>query len=292
MKRNIISLIFAVYLVALFAGGCGSRGDNEVLARIDNKRTITVGDFNNRIKQLPERYQEVINQNKKAFLDELIVDAVLHKEALKQKVYENEEVKEMIGEATKKILIARLLKEEVGDKVTVTEEEVETYYGENREQFTAPELLRASHILVKTEKEAKGILAELANGRNFEDLAKARSIDSSAKNGGDIGSFTRQQLVPEFEEASFSLQVGEISGIVKTKFGYHIIKLTERKEPRVKELAEVHAAIEQSFKRHKGKQRFTEFVKDLKEKSKITINTDLLENISQEEESPKEKPEE
>ncbi|MBL7157352.1 MAG: peptidyl-prolyl cis-trans isomerase [Candidatus Omnitrophica bacterium] len=291
MKRSIITLMFTVYLVALFAGGCGGRGDNEVLARIDNKETITVGDFNNRIKRLPERYQEVINQNKKAFLDELIIDAILHKEALNQKLYENEEVKGMVGEATKKILIARLLKEEVGDKVTVTEEEIEAYYSKNNEQFTAPEMLRASHILVKTEKEAKDILAELANGRNFEDLAKARSMDSSAKIGGDIGSFTRQQLVPEFEEASFNLQVGEISGIVKTKFGYHIIKLTERKEPRVKELAEVRDAIEQSHKRQKGKQRFQEFVEDLKEKSKITVNTDLLESISTEE-APKEKPEE
>ena len=188
-------------------------------------------------------------------------------------------------------MIARLLKEQVGDKVTVNEEEIVTYYNENNEQFTAPETLRASHILVKTENEAKDILAELANGRNFEDLAKARSMDTSAKIGGDIGFFTRQQLVPEFEEASFKLQAGEISGIVKTKFGYHIIKLTERKEPHVKELTEVRDAIEQSYKRHKGKQRFTEFVEDLKEKSKITINTDLLETISQEE-APKEKPEE
>ena len=183
--------------------------------------------------------------------------------------------------AKKKIMIARLLQDEVGNKTSVSEEEIAEYYGGNQDQFTTPEVLRASHILVLKEDEAKNILVELSNGRNFEDLARSRSIDPSGKIGGDIGYFTRRQLVPEIEEVCFNMEPGEISGIVRTRFGYHIIKLTERKEPRVKDLSEVHDAIEQALARQKKKKLFTEFVSNLKEKSQITINRSLLDSISE-----------
>ena len=188
-------------------------------------------------------------------------------------------------EAKKKILIARLLKDEVEDKVKVSEEEIENYYNANKEDFTMPEVLRASHILVKTEKEAKDILSELSKNGNFEDLARSRSVDPTSKIGGDIGYFTRNQLVPEIEEVCYEMQVGEVSGVVKTRFGYHVIMLTERNEPRIKELPEVHDAIEQILARLKKRTFFNEYVTALKEKSQITINSNLLESMSEEKNS-------
>ena len=271
--------------------GCAGRGNEEVLARIDKTYTITVKDFNDRIEKLPKRYKDVINNNKPGFLDELVADVLLHNEALKRNFDKDAEVRKVIEEAKKKVLIARLLKDEVEDRATVEDAEIKEYYNANPEKFTMPESLRASHILVKTEGEAKDILAELSRGQNFEELARARSIDPTAKIGGDIGYFTRYQLVPEFEEVCFDMKVGEISDVVKTKFGYHIIKLTERKESHVKELPEVHDAVEQALKRIKKQMLFNEFVSRLKEKSQITINKDLLETISEESDSPEEKPE-
>lgn len=262
--------------------GCAGRNEKNVLARINNKYAITLAEFTERISKLPEQYQEVINKNKKAFLDEVIIDYLLYNEALRKKLYKDTDVKKVIKEAEKKILIAKLLQDEVEKKVTVNEKEIEDYYNANKEKLTMPEVLRASHILVKTEEEAKSILAELSNNRNFEDLARARSVDPTAKIGGDIGYFTRGQLVPEIEEVCFDMQVGEISDIVQTKFGYHIIKLTERQAPRLKELAEVRDAIEQALGRIKKKMLFNEFVDKLKEKSQITINNKLLETITNE----------
>jgi len=275
-------------MLLLMLSGCSGPSDKDVLARIDRKHTITLAGFTERISKLPKRYQDVINKNKKEFLDEVIIDTLLYNEAVRKKLDRDDDVKKVIREAEKKILIARLLNDEVEEKIIVNEKDISAYYNANKEKFATPEALRASHILVKTEEEAGDILVELSNNRNFEDLARGRSMDPTSKIGGDIGYFTRHQLVPEIEEVCFNMQVGEISGIVKTKFGYHIIKLTERAPPRVKELAEVRDAIEETLKRLKKKVLFNEFVTALKEKAQITVNNNLLETISRE---PEQKPE-
>ncbi|MBN1645192.1 peptidylprolyl isomerase [Candidatus Woesearchaeota archaeon] len=89
--------------------------------------------------------------------------------------------------------------------------------------------IHAKHILVKTEQEAFGILYDLKQGMDFDDIAKARSICPSGKKGGDLGWFGRNQMVKEFETAAFNLKPGELSKPVKTQFGYHIIKVLEIK---------------------------------------------------------------
>ncbi|MFH1381013.1 MAG: peptidylprolyl isomerase [Candidatus Omnitrophota bacterium] len=287
MKKN-IWLLFTILcfgVLSILQGCAKSRNDNAVLARIDNTETITVGEFTERIARLPERYQEIINKNKKEFLDEVIIDRLLYKDAVKRKLDKDKEVQQVFEEAKRKILIARLLKDQVDGKVQVAEEDVDIYYDENKDKFTMPEVLRASHILVKTKEDAQDILVELSNGRNFEDLARARSVDPTAKNGGDLGHFTKNQMVPEIDEVCLKLQVGEISDVVKTNFGYHIVKLTERREPRVKSMDEVHDNIEQALMRQKKALLFNEYVEKLKEQSQITIDNKILETISLETQS-------
>jgi len=281
MKMYLVGMMLVC--VSIFGAGCGKRGDSAVLATIDQKETITLAEFNDRISNLPLRYKDIVTKNKKEFLDELIVDRLIYRDALRKKLDKDKDVRRLLAEAKRKIMMARLLQNEIQDAARVNEKEIEDYYDSNKGNFTAPETLRASHILVKTKEDAEGILVELSNGRNFEDLARARSIDASSKGGGDIGYFTKKQLVPEFEEACFSMEAGEISGAVKTQFGYHIIKLTEKKRPRVKELTEVRDSIEASLGNLKKKTLFKEFVTDLKEKSQIVINAALLEDMAEEE---------
>ena len=90
-----------------------------------------------------------------------------------------------------------------------------------------PDQVHCAHILVKTEQEAKTILARLSAGEKFSNIAKELSLCPSKKNGGDLGTFTRGRMVKEFESAAFALQKGELSPVVKTKFGYHIIRRLE-----------------------------------------------------------------
>ncbi len=90
--------------------------------------------------------------------------------------------------------------------------------------------VKASHILVKTEEEAKKLKQEIANGKDFAELAKQVSLCPSGQNGGDLGYFTKGQMVKEFENACFSMNVGDVSNPIKTQFGYHLIYLTDKKD--------------------------------------------------------------
>ena len=276
-----ITCILSICLVSILIAGCGKAKDARVIASVDKKYTITVDEFNDRLANLPERYQEVVNKNKKEFLNELITDKLLYAEALRIKLDRDEEVLKLFDEAKRKIIISKLLNDEIDGNITVTEEDITAYYTSNKDRFVTPEVLRASHILVESENEARDVRNELLKGENFEDLAAKKSIDPTAKLGGDIGYFTAGQLMPEIENTCLKLEPGEISDVVKTKFGYHVIKLTERREPRTRELAEVHDAIAQSIQRDKKQNMFNEYVGKLKEKSKIIINDNLIESISE-----------
>lgn len=143
--------------------------------------------------------------------------------------------------------------------VTVTEREIERFYNRNAFRYETTEQVRASHILFKTDagqdvdetrKRAEEVLAQARAGADFAELARTHSEDTSAAEGGDLGFFTRGQMVPQFENVAFSLPVGEVSDVVQTQFGFHIIKVTDREEPLRRPLddvrEEVRAAIVQT----------------------------------------------
>lgn len=112
-------------------------------------------------------------------------------------------------------------------KTDVTAEEIQQFYDTNKAALGTPEQIQASHILVATKEEADAILAELKQGGDFAAIAKAKSIDPGSKdNGGDLGLFGKGKMVPEFEAAAFALKINEISGVVQTENGFHIIKKT------------------------------------------------------------------
>ena len=130
--------------------------------------------------------------------------------------------------------------------------DIEQAYNNNIEQYTTPEQVRASHILLKTEgkddatvkAKAEELLKQAKGGADFAELAKANSEDeASAKNGGDLDYFGRGRMVPEFDQVAFALQPGQISDLVKTQYGYHIIKVTDKKSATTRPLAEVRQQL-------------------------------------------------
>jgi peptidyl-prolyl cis-trans isomerase D len=142
-------------------------------------------------------------------------------------------------------------------KATVTGQQIERYYNDNVQQYSQPEQVRASHILLKTEgkddaavkKQAEALLAQLKAGADFAELAKKNSEDTgSAVKGGDLDFFPRGQMVKEFDEKAFSMQPGQMSDLVKTQFGYHIIKVTDKRAASQKTLPEVRTQIEDQLK--------------------------------------------
>lgn len=157
----------------------------------------------------------------------------------------------------RKVRYVTIDQEALRQNATVTGQQIERYYNDNIQQYSTPEQVRASHILLKTEgkddaavkKQAEDLLAQLKKGANFEELAKKNSQDEgSAVKGGDLDFFGRGAMVPEFDKVAFELQPGQLSDVVKSQFGYHIIKVTDKRPASQKPLSEVRSQIEDTLK--------------------------------------------
>jgi len=154
----------------------------------------------------------------------------------------------------------------------VSEEEILKQFQANRAQYDKPEQAHVRHILVESDAAARFVLARLNRGEKFEDLARQLSKDPGSKEqGGDLGFVGKGQLVPEFERAAFALErPGQTSPVVKTQYGYHIIRLVERRVAQPASLAQVRDQIRRELLSKKQEADFQAWVKQLKAKAKIT----------------------
>lgn len=162
------------------------------------------------------------------------------------------------------------------DKASVSEGTIEAFFKENEDKFVTPSQVKASHILVKEEKEAQDIKGELDNGAAFEELAEKNSQCPSGQKGGDLGFFGKGQMVPEFEAAAFSQEVGVVSEPVKTNFGYHLIKVTEVTPETKHGFEEVKGDIENHLKQKIVDSLIGEELASLRGKADIVIEEDKL----------------
>lgn len=153
----------------------------------------------------------------------------------------------------------------------VTDAEIQQFYDENKASLGTPEQVQASHILVATKEEADAILAELKQGADFATLAKEKSTDPGSKDkGGDLGFFGKGAMVPEFEEAAFALKVNELSGVVQTEHGFHIIKKTAEKAAVVPTFEEKKEEIRKQLVATEANELSEAWMKEIREKAKIT----------------------
>ncbi len=260
--------------------GCAQKPspDDKVLAKVSDS-TITLKEFKSKIEKLPPYYRNIVEKNKQRYLEDMIVEKLFYEDAVRKGLNRDREVIEVMNEAKKKIVIAKLITTEVDDKINVTDDEIKQYYDAHKNEFMTPAMWRASHILVSNEREAQDILDALAKGEKFEDLARQRSMDATATRGGDVGYFRLGQLVPEFEKVALKLNVGQLSGIVQTQFGYHIIQLTDKKEPGAESLERAKSKIVNALKKKKRNEIFEKLVMDMKRRYGVEINEDALKTL-------------
>jgi peptidyl-prolyl cis-trans isomerase D len=175
----------------------------------------------------------------------------------------------------RKIRYLLLDRDQARQKVVVPPTDVQRYYNDNLQQYQTPEQVRASHILLETagkndadvRKRAEDILQQVKSGADFAELAKKVSEDKgSAANGGDLDYFGRGRMVPEFEQAAFSMQPGQISDLVKSQFGYHIIKVVDKKAGSTRSLDEVRPQIQQQLAMETADQRVAQQARDLEKR--------------------------
>lgn len=183
----------------------------------------------------------------------------------------------------------KLIESESAGKINVTQEEAKKYYEENINQYKVPEQLRASHILISTRPtepnsdpskikaeamaKAESLLKQIKSGADFAELARTHSSCPSGKVGGDLDYFTKGKMVPEFEKAAFALDVGKVSGIVETSFGYHIIKATDRKKATTMSFDEIKADVTKTLEQKKYEKFVADYIERLKAKATIVYSS-------------------
>lgn len=209
----------------------------------------------------------------KKVVEELVNQELLYLDALESNLNNEIEFKKLV-EDTEIVLLKNYAIGKLLSQKKVGEDEAKEYYKNNKEKFTKPETAHASHILVDSEDKANEIINEINMGKTFEDAAKEYSTCPSNAKGGDLGEFGRGQMVVEFEDAVFSMEEGSISTPVKTQFGYHIIKLIERKEAGSQDFEAVKNKIMQVLMGIKQQKVYLDKVNQLK----LKYNVELFEN--------------
>ena len=181
-------------------------------------------------------------------------------------VMENAKFKAILENARKDIL-AQMAMRKLFATVNVTDDEIKEYYEANKSKYSKGASVHAKHILVDNEEKCTELLNAITSGEKvFEDVAKESSTCPSGANGGDLGEFGRGQMVKEFEDAAFAAEVGHVVGPVKTQFGYHLIKVEDKKEAGESSLEEVKDQIRAELSQKKQEEAYRAKVDELKKK--------------------------
>jgi peptidyl-prolyl cis-trans isomerase C len=264
----------------VFTASCGRTKPlhEKELVRINN-RVITLEEFERDIDQLPPPLKTLIitDKGRREFLQRLIERELLLQEGAKKGLDKDDEILSKVEQFKQNLIIESLAEKLCAGKDEVSDKEVETYYRENKKKFFVEERVRVRHIMVKTMAEAQEIKRRLDQGDDFITLAKQYSIWPSKQNGGDLGYITKGMVDKSFEEAAFSLKRrGELSGIVETKLGFHIIRLEDRQMPRELTFPEVQEQIKKFLRDNKRREILAAHLKELQGEAQVSINEKLL----------------
>lgn len=277
MKRFLLVFIIFAFVISCSKGS----GQKDYVIKI-NGQAYTLEDVQAEIATLPEMAKEFFQgpEGAQRFVEELVKKELLYIEAKNRGLDKNKEFQKKLDEFKKITLINQLLEKEIETASKITDKDVKDYYNKHKEDFTVNTQVRLSHIVVKTEDDAKKVYERLKKGEDFAKVASEASIDkASAKAGGDIGNFKRGEMKSELEDVAFRLKKGEISMPVKLKDGIHILKVTDAKGT-VLEFEKVKGLISQRIVAEKQRESFDKLIENLKKKHKIDINKDVLTKIT------------
>lgn len=243
--------------------------ENKKLAVV-NGIDITQEDLDKLFQSLAPQAQAQFEgeEGKAKLLDELIYQELFYSEAVAEKVdQEPDFIKEM--EELKTRLMTQYKIKKMVENVDITEEEMKSFYDQNQQFFSTGHQVKASHILVDDLEKANEIKGKLDDGMSFADAAKEFSKCPSKESGGSLGYFEKGMMVPEFEEAAFSMKNGALSEPVKTQFGYHLIMKEDEKQTEVKSFDQVKDQIAQNLLISKQNEIYLNKIETLKKRFKV-----------------------
>jgi len=288
-------LLFSISL-CIFCIDRNALAQDDVLAKIGDRK-ITISDLDKTIGYLDSQKQKIIEQNpqlKEQLLRQLVQSIVISDLAKKDGYDKKPEVVDQLEIFKDSFLANIYLQKEVIEKFTVSEEDMKSYYETHEEEFKKPEMVKARHILIKidagaseeekkkAQEQAGDILKKIKAGDDFAKLASEFSDDNVSKtNGGDLGFFARGSMVKPFEDAAFALKPGEISDIVETRFGYHIIKVDEKKDAEIEPFDTVKERINQKLLQDGTRSKITEFIDKSMEDAGVELHLELITGIKE-----------
>ena len=239
-------LSLATFLLTTVLSVSAVFAQGKVLATV-NGEAITEADVEVAMDDVASEYPNLPAEGIKGLtLDFLIEMKIVAQKAKSEKVDQSDEFKRRIAYVQQRVLMQQLLVREA--KNAATDAAMKKFYDEQIGQIKPTEEVRARHILIEGEEDAKKALARVKGGEDFAKVAKEVSKDpGSGAEGGDLGFFTKDRMVPEFAEAAFAMKPGEVSGLVKSQFGFHIIKLEERRMKPVPTLEQVKDRLAQAL---------------------------------------------
>jgi peptidyl-prolyl cis-trans isomerase C len=218
-------------------------------------------------------------EGRRKALDWVVDSKLALAEALQKGVAKEPEVQAKIAAARDKIILSEYFSRLAKEKIVDSETELQQFYTKNREEFKLSEAIRVSHILVRTEREARDVLQDLKRGADFSRLARERSVDPSRRNGGQMGWLERKVMDPDFARAASGLAKSEISGIVRTKLGYHIIRVDDTRPPEYAEYATVKQRMGEEIRRQRVQELVRQLKKDLRSKARVVTNEAGLQTL-------------
>lgn len=270
MKKSLISSVAAMLLVS------GISLSAKTFATVDGEE-VNDADIAILLRAMPgATYEQLPEDIQKRVVEQAVERKLLIKQAKSEGIQNSSEFKSALEDAKEDLTLEVWMRQQMNN-TKVSEGDVRGFYDQNKEKFVQPESVRARHILVDSEKEAKDIIAELGKAGakasdKFSELAKSKSKDPGAQNGGDLGYFSKEQMVPEFATAAFGLNKGSYTKTpVKTQFGYHVIFSDDKKAQSVLPFEDVKQTIEQNLKIQKFRDSVSTTAKKLREKAQVTI---------------------
>ncbi|MHB8881361.1 MAG: peptidylprolyl isomerase [Thermodesulfovibrionales bacterium] len=287
MKRSIV--FFLTVLLLAGVSGNVSADSKDVVARI-GAREITNAELNEYLRAYPKNEKVDISQTtvKKEVLKSIVNMIVLSAKAREKGLDKTQEVERAMELAISNVLVTALLNNDVIKKIDVTDDDIKLYYSTKKDDFKAPETVKARHILLRVKRDAsdeekkqlrekaEGVLKRAKAGEDFVKLVTEFSEDASKSVGGDLGYFPKGKTVKPFEEAAFAMKPGEISGIVESRFGYHIIKVEDRRPAGLLPLEEVREKIKKNIFESRQSTHVREYLEQALKDAKAEIYPDKL----------------
>jgi peptidyl-prolyl cis-trans isomerase C len=290
MYRYVCCIAVLLVSISLCIYGYAVAQD-DILAKFGDKK-ITIADLDKVIGFLDAQKQQMIKQNpqlKEQLLRQLVQSYVIADLAKKAGYEKDADIAEQLEFFKDSFLANVYVKREIIDKIQISNDDIKAYYKEHEDELKTPEMVQARHILFRVAdnaseeekqkifKKAEEILDKIKSGEDFAQLASEFSDDTVTKtNGGDLGVFARGRMVKSFEDAAFALKPGEVSGIVETPFGYHIIKVEEKIDASVTPYDSVKESIKQRLIQERTQSEISEFAEKALKDAEVEFHTELL----------------